>query len=81
MWDTGRIGHIDSFLVLPEMRGRGVGRLLMDAVYDHLRRVGVKTVGLDLVATNRVALRFYEHEGFTPTFLHMYRSLPDMPDA
>jgi ribosomal protein S18 acetylase RimI-like enzyme len=31
VWDTGRIGHIDSFLVLPEMRGRGVGRLLMDA--------------------------------------------------
>ncbi len=32
VWDTGRIGHIDSFLVLPEMRGRGVGRLPMDAV-------------------------------------------------
>lgn len=78
IWDTGRIGHVDSLLVLPEMRGHGVGRLLMDAVYDHLSRVGVRTVGLDVVANNSGALRFYEHEGFTPTFLQMYRALdPD----
>jgi GNAT superfamily N-acetyltransferase len=33
IWDTGLIGHIDSFLVLSEMRGRGIGRLLMEAAY------------------------------------------------
>jgi GNAT superfamily N-acetyltransferase len=57
IWDTGLIGHIDSFLVLSEMRGRGIGRLLMEAAYDHMRRVGVGTVGLEVspVTKQRVA--------------------------
>jgi GNAT superfamily N-acetyltransferase len=76
IWDTGRIGHVDSFLVDPALRGRGIGRLLLHAAYEHLRRVGVGTVGLDVVATNEGARRFYEREGFVPATLHMYRALP-----
>jgi GNAT superfamily N-acetyltransferase len=75
IWDTGPIGHIDSFLVLPEMRGQGVGHLLMEAAYHHMRRVGVRTVGLDVFPTNEGARRFYDHEGFAPSLLHMYRTL------
>ena len=77
MWDTGRIGHIDSFLVTPEARGKGVGSLLLEKVYDHLGRIGVRTVGLDVVSRNEGARRFYEREGFVPTLLHMYRALPE----
>ena len=40
MWSTGRVGHIDSFYVLPELRGRGVGRLLMEASYAEMRQAG-----------------------------------------
>jgi GNAT superfamily N-acetyltransferase len=76
MWDTGRIGHVDSFYVLPELRGRGVGRLLMDRAYDLMRDAGVRTVALEMVATNDVARRFYEREGFTTTFVQMHRQLP-----
>jgi ribosomal protein S18 acetylase RimI-like enzyme len=79
IWDTGRIGHIDSFLVLPEMRGQGVGSLLMEAAYDHMRSVGVTTVGLDVFPNNEGARRFYDNEGFTPSLLHMYRSVPTSP--
>ena len=75
MWATGRVGHIDSFYVLPEMRGRGVGRLLMDAAYDEMRRAGATTVALETVAGNEVARRFYEREGFTTTFVQMQRRL------
>jgi ribosomal protein S18 acetylase RimI-like enzyme len=76
IWDTGRIGHIDSFLVSPEVRGQGVGRLLLEKAYDEMRRAGARTVGLDVVSTNEGARRFYEREGFVPTFLQMYRALP-----
>ncbi len=75
MWDTGRVGHIDSFYVLPELRGRGVGRLLMDAAYAEMRRAGATTVALEMVADNEVARRFYEREGFTTTFVQMHRRL------
>jgi len=33
------------------------------------------TVALEMVATNEVAKRFYEKEGFTTTFVEMHRSL------
>jgi len=75
MWSTGRVGHIDSFYVLPELRGRGVGRLLMEAAYAEMRQAGATTVALEMVANNDVARRFYEREGFTTTFVQMHRRL------
>jgi len=75
MWDTGRVGHIDSFYTLPEVRGHGVGRLLMDRAYAVMRDAGVTTVALDVVATNDVVRRFYERDGFTTTFVQMHRPL------
>ena len=64
--------------VLPELRGRGVGRLLMEAAYAQMRQAGATTVALEMVANNDVARRFYEREGFTTTFVQMHRRLaPD----
>ena len=78
MWSTGRVGHIDSFYVLPELRGRGVGRLLMEAAYAEMRQAGATTVALEMVANNHLAQKFYEREGFTTTFVQIHRRLgPD----
>jgi GNAT superfamily N-acetyltransferase len=75
MWKTGRVGHVDSFYVLPETRGQGVGRRLMEAAYAAMRDAGASTVALEMVADNEVAREFYEKEGFTTTFVQMHRSL------
>ncbi len=75
MWETGRVGHVDSFYVAPETRSQGVGRRLMDAAYAAMRDAGASTVALEMVADNEVARRFYEQEGFTTTFVQMHRSL------
>jgi GNAT superfamily N-acetyltransferase len=75
MWETGRVGHVDSFYVLPETRGQGVGRRLMEAAYAAMREAGASIVALEMVADNEVARRFYEQEGFTTTFVQMHRSL------
>ena len=74
MWSTGRVGHIDSFYVLPELRGRGVGRLLMEAACGDAPGRSDR-VALEMVASNDVARRFYEREGFTTTFVQMHRRL------
>jgi GNAT superfamily N-acetyltransferase len=55
MWSTGRVGHIDSFYVLPELRGRGVGRLLMEPACAEMRQAGATTVALEMVANNHLA--------------------------
>ena len=75
MWETARVGHVDSFYVLPETRGRGVGRLLMEAAYTAMRDAGATAVALEVVDANEIARRFYDQQGFTTTFAQMHRAL------
>ena len=79
MWSTGRVGHIDSFYVLPELRGRGVGRLLMEAAYAEMRQAGATTVALEaLVVATTMWHEGSTSKGFTTTFVQMHRRLgPD----
>jgi len=76
-WDTGgRFGVLESLSVLPGMRGRGLGRRLMHAVYGELRRLGIQTLEIGVVAANDGARRFYEREGFAPWLIHYLGRIP-----
>ena len=56
--------HITALSVMPEARGRGVGRaMILDAV-EHARAAGMMSVTLDVDVHNTVATRLYEREGF-----------------
>lgn len=79
-WDTGgRFGILESLAVLPEMRSRGIGRMLMDAVYAELGRLGVTVLEIGVVATNEDARRFYERQGFAPWLIHYLGRVPGPP--
>ena len=62
--DPTQVGHITSLHVLPQLRGRGHGRALMDHVLDEFRNRGYSTVTLWVLEQNRAARRFYERYGF-----------------
>ncbi len=51
--------------VLPEARGRGVGKALMDAVERELAHRGVDRLTLAVVYGNEGALRFYARRGLS----------------
>ena len=71
-WATGdRIAELESLAVLPEYRGRGVGRALVDAVFEELRRLDVTHWAVGVVASNADAIRFYERLGLLP-FIRSY---------
>jgi len=55
---------MDGLFVAPEMRGKGVGTALLDAVIDEARRRGYVQVRLDVVDTNPRAKALYRHVGF-----------------
>lgn len=77
-WDTrGRFGILESIAVLPEMRGQGVGRKLMSALYAELRRLGVTVLEIGVVATNEEAKRFYERAGFAPWLIYYLGTIPE----
>ena len=56
-------GKIDDLIVLPEHRGRGCGKLLMDWAMQVFRQAGVQSVEVKVVAGND-AIRPYETCGF-----------------
>jgi ribosomal protein S18 acetylase RimI-like enzyme len=56
-------GLIYSVFVMPEGRGRGVGRALMAAVLDYARDV-VESVYLVVLEQNTAAVALYEGAGF-----------------
>lgn len=62
--DATQVGHITSLHVLPHLRGRGYGRMLVDHVLAEFRRRGFIAVTLWVLEENWPARRFYEMYGF-----------------
>ncbi len=55
------LAFLGAVIVRPELRGRGVGKQMMEAALDHLRALGVVTVRLNAYLN---AIPFYERLGF-----------------
>lgn len=56
---------IDIWIGSPTDRGRGLGRLVMDAATTRcFDRRGAATIVIDPLVTNEAAIRFYERYGF-----------------
>jgi ribosomal protein S18 acetylase RimI-like enzyme len=61
--DGGIYFYVQDIIVLPEYRGLGLGRLIMDKVMDYLRGRAKPGAFIGLMAAKSVA-RFYERYGF-----------------
>jgi len=59
--------HVRMLGVAPGARGRGIGRLLMDACIDWSRRAGKTLLTLNTTERMKAARAMYESMGFTPT--------------
>jgi ribosomal protein S18 acetylase RimI-like enzyme len=64
--------YIDILAVSPAMRGKGIGTLLLDAVFQTAREKGFKSVSLEVVDTNPDARRLYERVGFVAQHTYPY---------
>ena len=56
--------HIEDLEVMPDWRGRGLGRLLMARADEVTRRLGVRAISLETQSTNVPAIRFYRKCGY-----------------
>lgn len=64
--DEPAAGHVYSLYVHPDTQGSGVGRQLLGAAVDRLRRDGVDEVTLWVFAANAAARGFYARMGWEP---------------
>ena len=70
MWrflDTAEIGdfYLQAVAVSPDLRGRGVGSMLMDAMEERAAKLQADRFVLDVATKNEVARRLYEHRGMS----------------
>src|ERR1043165_4399461 len=67
----GPAGILHDIIVDPEHRGRGVGRLLLDATIEFFRSRGVPRVVLSTAERNEGAQRLFARMGFRRTMIEM----------
>ena len=76
-WQTGsRIAELETMAILPGHRGLGIGTLLIGAVYEELRRIGVQQLGVSVLSTNKDAIRFYQRLSLLPYCVSYLGNIP-----
>ena len=73
----GPAGVLHDIVVDPEHRGRGIGRMLLDATLAFLGSRGVPRVVLSTAAQNAAAQRLFASAGFRRTMIEMTLELDD----
>jgi ribosomal protein S18 acetylase RimI-like enzyme len=73
----GPAGVLHDVIVDPEHRGRGVGRLLIDATLLFFRSRDMPRVVLSTAERNEAAQRLFARMGFRPTMIEMTIDLDD----
>jgi ribosomal protein S18 acetylase RimI-like enzyme len=75
--DAGGAALLYGFEVVPERRGRGIGRAALRTTIEEVRRAGAGAVSLEVLTDNERALGIYRDAGFeTVTTMDYYRLAP-----
>jgi GNAT superfamily N-acetyltransferase len=65
VWTGGPEAHLQELYVVLPLRGRGIGRALLEATMDAAREAGASGIDLNTGTTDTAARALYESCGFT----------------
>ncbi len=65
VWTGGPEAHLQELYVVPALRGRGIGRALLEATIEVAREAGATGIDLNTGTTDTAARALYESAGFT----------------
>jgi len=74
LW-SGKYMEIDNFIVHPEHRSKGIGKLLTDFVHQKATDSDCTMIVLDAFTGNFTAHRFYYNQGYNPRGFHFIKTL------
>ncbi|MGQ0668176.1 MAG: GNAT family N-acetyltransferase [Actinomycetota bacterium] len=74
-----RFAELKTLSVEPGYRNVGLGKRMMQRVYQELRALGVREMVIGVIVGNEGAMRFYEREGFRPWVVLNLGTIPE-PD-
>ncbi|HEX8050961.1 MAG TPA: GNAT family N-acetyltransferase [Solirubrobacterales bacterium] len=65
IWSAGLEAHLQELYVVPSLRGRGIGRALLEGAIELSRERGADGIDLNTGETDTAARALYESMGFT----------------
>lgn len=74
LW-SGKYMEIDNFIVHPEHRSKGIGKLLTDYVNQKAIDLDCTMIVLDAYTQNFTAHRFYYNQGYNSRGFHFVKTL------
>lgn len=60
----GRRGYLQHLVVLPQYRGQGIANALVERCLCGLEALGILKCHLDVIKTNTIAARYWQHQGW-----------------
>ena len=67
--------------IVPDQRGRGYGRVLLEAAEREVEHRGVRSIALNVFGGNAVARQLYESSGYEVTSVFMRKRLGGHPTS
>ena len=74
LW-SGKYIEIDNFIVHPDYRSKGLGKMMTDYVDELAKETGCTMIVLDAFTGNFTAHRFYYNQGYVPKGFHFLKIL------
>ena len=68
--------YLERLAVLPDFRGRGMGRALVNHVFDQTSKSGRHTLSIGIIAGQHDLKSWYQNLGFTQTGTRQFDHLP-----
>ena len=72
LW-SGKYMEIDNFIVHPDQRKKGVGKMMTDYIDAKAKETGCTMIVLDAFTENFTAHRFYYNQGYVPKGFHFLK--------
>lgn len=76
LW-TGKYVEIDNFIVHPEHRQKGIGKIISDYIDQKAKELNCTCVVLDAFTGNFPAHKFYYNLGYVPRGFHFIKTIDE----
>ena len=74
LW-TGKYIEIDNFIVHPDHRMKGLGKIMTDYLSEKAKDLSCTCIVLDAFTGNFKAHRFYYNQGYSPKGFHFIKTI------
>lgn len=78
---AGKSCEVDHVIIHEDYRGKGIGNLLMEFVYDYVGKKGCQWVELNTFVENFPSHKFYYNQGFILKGYHFIKDINAGPKA